>query len=141
MHFRRNDKALGHLRRASPVSHKARDLGPEERQAKRDSLLNDADEFDTHDQEHYNGHSTDGHHTIPKEIQKRLPPSIRNHPDIKGRPGNPNIKDIPTSRHKEIHPRYNERFEEEIMKRGGYNNVTVQDVLDIRDQLVREFGL
>ncbi len=36
---------------------------------------------------------------------------------------------------------YNKRFEEEILKRGGYENVTVDDILEIRDILVKEFGI
>ena len=91
--------------------------------------------------------ATQGHHTIPKAIQKRLPPDVRSHPDVRGRRGNPNIKQIPTKKHKKIHSGrgrggdYNRRFDEEIRNRGGYQDASPRDLNDIRDQLGKEFGL
>jgi hypothetical protein len=119
---------------------------PEVRQAKRDSRRADQEELSSHDWEFYHGHGKEGHHTIPRAIQAKLPPALRNHPDIRGRAGNPNIRMIPTSKHIEIHQgagggRYNQRFEQEILKRGGYRKVTVQDILEIRNNLWHEFGL
>ena len=89
---------------------------------------------------------TEKHHTIPKEIQKNLPPEVRKHSDVRGRKGLPNMKDIPYEQHREIHQGpgggiFNQRFEEEIMNRGGYENVSPGDVTAIRDNLVKEFGL
>ncbi len=87
------------------------------------------------------------HHTIPTEIRKKLPLKIRNHPDIIGRKGLPNRKEVEAGEHLgKIHKgyrggAYNKRFEEEILKRGGYENVTVEDILEIRDMLVKEFGI
>jgi dUTPase len=87
------------------------------------------------------------HHTIPTEIRKKLPPKIRNHPDIIGRKGLPNRKEVEAGEHLGIIHKgyrggaYNKRFEEEILKRGGYESVTVDDILEIRDMLVKEFGI
>jgi hypothetical protein len=95
------------------------------------------------------------HHTIPKEIQKKLPPHLRNEPDIIGRAGLPNRKAVEASKHlNEVHDKtgisstvtgifggkYNVRFDEEIRKI-GYDRIVRQQVLDIRDDLAREFGL
>jgi RHS repeat-associated protein len=94
---------------------------------------------------------TVGHHTIPKAIQKQLPPSVRNHPDVVGRAGNPNVRQIPEASHRRIHSSppgnyypggdYNHRFDQLIRERGGYDAVSPRDVNQNRDQLVREFGL
>jgi hypothetical protein len=99
---------------------------------------------------------THRHHTIPKEIQKKLPPHLRSDPDIIGRPGLPNRRPVEAGKHLgEVHDksgispketgiyggRYNLRFQEEIQKLGGYNAVTKQQVLEIRDRLGKEFGI
>jgi hypothetical protein len=94
---------------------------------------------------------TVGHHTIPKAIQKQLPPSVRNHPDVVGRAGNPNVRQIPEPTHGRIHSSppgnyypggdYHRRFDELIRQRGGYDAVSPRDIMQIRDQLVKEFGL
>ncbi len=89
---------------------------------------------------------TEKHHTIPKEIQKKLPPEVAKHKDVVGRKGLPNKKSIPYKKHREIHKgagggKYNQRFDQEIKKRGGYQNVSPKDVTNIRDKLVKEFGL
>jgi len=96
------------------------------------------------------------HHTIPSEIQDKLPEHLRNDPDIVGRRGLPNKKPVDADKHAyEIHDRtgisptatgiyggkYNLRFQEEIMKRGGYESITKQQLLEIRDLLVKEFGI
>jgi RHS repeat-associated protein len=48
--------------------------------------------------------ATDLHHTIPTEIRKKLPPALRNHPDIRGRAGLPNRVPVDSWRHQnEIH--------------------------------------
>jgi len=88
---------------------------------------------------------------IPKAIQKRLPPPVRNHPDVVGRQGNPNIRNIPKPAHDRVHTsapgpyhpggNYNRRFDQLIQERGGYGAVSPRDIVEIRDQLVREFKL
>ena len=94
---------------------------------------------------------TERHHTIPKAIRKMLPPSVRNHPDVLGRAGNPNVKQIPMDVHRRIHSSppgayypggdYNRRFAQLIGERGGNDAVSPKDIIEIRDQLVKEFGL
>jgi hypothetical protein len=44
-----------------------------------------------------------GHHSIPRAIQKELPPPVRIHPDVRGRRGNPNIRQVPEPWHKDVH--------------------------------------
>jgi RHS repeat-associated protein len=93
------------------------------------------------------GGPTEMHHTIPREIRaprsgeksKWLPDDVANHPDVVGRPGLPNRWAIPKELHRSMHPRYNERFKEELSKLEG--KVTVKDVLDIRDRLAKEFKI
>jgi len=103
----------------------------------------------------YNAPRSVGHHSIPKEIQKKLPEHTRSHPDVRGRRGNPNIKQVDPDKHVQAHDktgisrkdtgigggRYNLRFQEEIRKRGGYDNVTPKQINEIRDRLMEEFGL
>jgi hypothetical protein len=99
---------------------------------------------------------THQHHTISTEIQEKLPPNLQTEPDIVGRRGLPNRKEVEAGKHLgEVHDKtgispketgiyggkYNLRFQEEIMKRGGYGNVTKDQILEIRDLLVKEFGL
>ena len=84
-----------------------------------------------------NIHTKAGHHSIPKEIQKKLPLDVASHPDVRGRPGLPNIRPVDATKHTKAHDKagistkatgihggaYNKRFQEEIEKRGGYNQV------------------
>ena len=87
------------------------------------------------------------HHTIPKQIQKMLREEIRHHKDIIGRKGLPNRMRIPKELHRRIHSGpwrggyYNRKFIKEINKRGGFENITVNEVLQIRDELVKKFKL
>ena len=96
------------------------------------------------------------HHTIPKEIQNKLPANLREHPDIRGSPGLPNRRPVEADRHiGEVHDKtgispkatgisggkYNLRFHQEIDKLGGYKHVSKEQVLEIRERLVKEFGL
>jgi hypothetical protein len=67
-------------------------------------------------------------------------------PRIRGVRGNPNVKKIPEELHKAIHTggnggAYNARFIQEIERAGGAENVTPEQVLQIRKELVFEFGL
>ena len=64
---------------------------------------------------------------------KKILERIRTHNDIVGRKGLPNRRPAEAERHlNEIHKSrpgdgaYNKRFEQEIMKRGGYNRVRVK---------------
>ena len=71
---------------------------------------------------------------------------MRNDPDIRGRKGLPNRKKVRYKKHRKIHEgpgggEYNERFKEEIEKKGGFDKVKKKDILEIRDKLVKEFGL
>jgi len=83
-----------------------------------------------------------GHHTIPREIlEKYLPKDVAD--AVRGKKGAPNIWDIPEEVHKKIHAgpgggRYNERWIEEIRK---LEKITPEAVVEIRDRLVKEFGL
>jgi hypothetical protein len=86
-----------------------------------------------------------GHHTIPKQIQQMISLSD---PRIRGVRGNPNVKKIPEELHKAIHTggnggAYNARFIQEIEKiKTKFNrDVTPDDILAIREMLVKEFGL
>ena len=90
--------------------------------------------------------SNDLHHTIPRAIRAprsgkpgKLPADVANHPDVIGRPGLPNRWSIPRELHTKIHPRYNRRFEEEL--RRLREEPKVEDVLRIRDQLVKDFNI
>jgi RHS repeat-associated protein len=84
-----------------------------------------------------------GHHTIPRQILKMLPPSVAK--AVKGVRGAPNILDIPESLHKIIHGgsgsggAYNAVWRIAVKNLGS--NVTPQAIYDIRDQLVNAFGL
>ncbi|GHT14305.1 hypothetical protein FACS1894170_11200 [Planctomycetales bacterium] len=102
----------------------------------------------------HNSNCTNGsrivkHHTIPREIQALLRDA--NNPtaldrSIIGKKGLPNKIKISEDLHKKIHKGvgggdYNEAFKKAIQKSGGYGVVTVEQVLAIRDRLVRRFGL
>jgi hypothetical protein len=84
-----------------------------------------------------------GHHTIPKQIQRMISLSD---PRIRGVRGNPNVKKIPEELHKAIHTggnggAYNARFIQEIENLGDPKKITPEKILEIRNMLVKEFGL
>ncbi|RMD64559.1 DUF2380 domain-containing protein, partial [Candidatus Parcubacteria bacterium] len=88
------------------------------------------------------------HHVIPREILDRyLPEEVANAPLVRGVKGAPNRWLIPEDVHREIHKGargglYNERWKEElavIIESG--QRITVENVLRIRDKLIKEFGL
>jgi len=88
------------------------------------------------------------HHVVPTEIlDKHLPADIANHPLVRGVKGAPNRWCLPKSLHDEVHEgpgggRYNQRWKEELDRvRIGGRRVTPEDVLQIRDRLLDEFGL
>ncbi|QOJ00935.1 MAG: RHS repeat-associated core domain-containing protein [Phycisphaeraceae bacterium] len=84
------------------------------------------------------------HHTVPKEVLKALPDVVANNPLVRGRFGAPNRWRIPEGLHKQIHKgagggAYNKEFKRRLLDVGG--KPTVDDVLRIRNELVKEFGL
>ncbi len=90
--------------------------------------------------------TTEKHHTIPKEILRDLPPSVAKHPTVRGCKGSPNLKPIPYAKHREIHQgpgggAYNEKFKDAIEAAGGNREMTPATVTNIRDNLVKLFGL
>jgi RHS repeat-associated protein len=85
------------------------------------------------------------HHTVPREIlKKHLPADVARNPAVRGRAGAPNRWRIPKELHENIHAgpgggAYNEEF---IRRLQNLNRApTVDDVVRIRDSLVRQFGL
>jgi hypothetical protein len=64
---------------------------------------------------------------------------VANDPDVRGKRGNPNIWPMPADVHRDIHPAYNDRFIEELGRLG--NNPCANDIVSIRDSLVKEFGI
>jgi hypothetical protein len=89
---------------------------------------------------------TERHHTIPREIQKILPPSVASHPTVRGCKGSPNLKAIPYDKHRKIHEgagggACNEQFKDAINAAGGPANMTPSTITNIRDNLVKLFGI
>jgi hypothetical protein len=86
--------------------------------------------------------ATDLHHTIPRQILRNLPPEVASNPLVRGRAGAPNRWSIPRELHREIHSggpnggRYNQFFRDHMPR-----NPTVDDMLRLREDAVREFGL
>lgn len=91
------------------------------------------------------------HHTIPRAVMKKLSPAVAADKRIRGCRGSPNIQVIRKEVHEEIHSSppgdyypggdYNRMFDELIETMGGHKNVTVDQVLAIRNMLVRYFDL
>jgi RHS repeat-associated protein len=84
------------------------------------------------------------HHRVPIEILKQLPEDVANNPLVRGRAGAPNRWSIPRDLHESIHRgpgggAYNETFKQRLGELG--REPTVHDVLRIRDDLVKQFGL
>ncbi len=97
-----------------------------------------------------------GHHTIPKEIQKKIPPDIQKAKEICDKSEPQNLVQVDAKIHlNDIHSKkgistketgifggvYNLRFNEEIYLRGGYEEVNVEQIIEIRNLLIKEFGL
>ncbi len=95
------------------------------------------------------------HHAIPKEILRKLPPQVRNDKRIKSFTGD-NKRLVEAGLHEIVHNKkgisikatgirggaYNLRFHEEILKLpDGYRFISVQQVLNIRNKLIAEFGI
>jgi hypothetical protein len=89
-----------------------------------------------------------GHHTVPVQVLKLLPASVRNDKRLTGRA---TVWPIPEGLHKELHGAtgkgtghggaWNLRFRAEVHAQGGYGSMTVERILSIRDQLVIEFDI
>jgi RHS repeat-associated protein len=89
------------------------------------------------------------HHSIPRGTLKKLPKPVREHPDVRGRKGNPNIRRVPKDWHDKVHSsppgqyypggEYNRRFDLMIEEGRGYRTVTPEEVIEIRDQLMSDF--
>ena len=82
---------------------------------------------------------------MPREIlKKHLPPAMAKHPLVRGSAGAPNRWSIPEDLHKSIHKgpgggAYNEEFKRRLLELEG--SATVDDVLRVREDLVKLFGL
>jgi len=103
--------------------------------------------------------AVDMHHTIPLGIQKRLREfgnDAATDLDIIGRRGLPNRRAVPRETHWKLHSgkgytgkgktgigggHYNNAFHRMIERRGDYDGVSKQDLLEIRGFLVRWFEL
>lgn len=90
---------------------------------------------------------TEMHHSIPREVQRQLPPEVARHPDVRGRKGNPNRMCLPYETHREIHRgpgggAYNQFFLDRLNPRAlGGRQPTVNDVLRVRQEALDAFGL
>ncbi|MBK9259923.1 MAG: hypothetical protein IPM54_08825 [Polyangiaceae bacterium] len=87
---------------------------------------------------------TNDHHTVPTEILKKLPDDVRK--AVQGKPGAPNRWAIPEDVHKRIHKgarggEYNAEFKKRLDDVKQKKLLTAEDVLRIRDELVKLFGL
>ncbi|MHB8985216.1 MAG: hypothetical protein ACYC38_04685 [Eubacteriales bacterium] len=88
------------------------------------------------------------HHMVPREIfRKFLPEEVANNPLIRGKKGAPNKWRIPEDLHEELHRGpgggiYNKKWKTELKELElPDNSVTVDDVLRLREQFARDFGL
>jgi hypothetical protein len=82
------------------------------------------------------------HHAVPKEVLKALPDDVAR--ALKGRCGAPNRWPMPEDLHRAIHRGkgggvYNVAFRQRVEGLG--RTPTVRDVVRIRDEIVRQFGL
>jgi RHS repeat-associated protein len=77
-----------------------------------------------------------GHHTIPRQVLKKLNPSVRK--AVQGKKGSPNIWDIPEYLHKEAHGKmkYNPKFQTEVDKLK--RQAKPDDIFNIRDDMVKQ---
>jgi RHS repeat-associated protein len=84
------------------------------------------------------------HHTVPKEVLRMLPSKVARDPLVRGVAKAPNRWKIPEDLHRQIHSgagggRYNNAFIERLSKLK--RPPSAKDVLRIRDDLAKEFGL
>jgi hypothetical protein len=101
--------------------------------------------------------ATHGHHTIPRQVRKSrstgesmLPEHLVEHPDIRGKPGNPNVWDVPAGEHIDLHKKnreggdYNSRWKQELgalEKSKPKAEWEAGDITGIRDKLTSEFDI
>ena len=99
------------------------------------------------------------HHSIPRGIQRRLREAgnlAADSRDVIGKPGLPNRIPVERGLHRHIHSgkgyvgkgkdgvgggHYNNAFHRLIKGQGNYRNITPEQLVEIRDFLVRWFGL
>lgn len=97
------------------------------------------------------------HHTTPRQIRKSrstgksmLPDHLVEHPDIKGKRGNPNRWEIPADEHIDLHKKnraggdFNGRWADELAKlkrNKSQKEWTAEDIMEIRDRLTKEFNI
>ena len=87
---------------------------------------------------------TNLHHTVPREILKQLPEDVASNPLVRGRAGAPNRWAIPEDLHKAIHQgagggAYNQAWKDALEALG--REPTVDDVLRLREQITKQFGI
>jgi hypothetical protein len=79
-----------------------------------------------------------------------LPEHLVEHPDIRGKAGNPNVWDVPAGEHMDLHKKnrpggdYNERWKQELKdleKNKPKADWEASDVTGIRDKLTKEFDI
>jgi hypothetical protein len=91
------------------------------------------------------------HHTVPTAVLEKLPAHVRNAGPVRGMAGQKNIWMIPEEIHKYLHGgpgafggrggKWNEAWWRELDLLGGVDQAEVDDVVRIREKLVRLFGL
>jgi|GEM_PF-4612577 len=86
------------------------------------------------------------HHTVPRAVLKKLRPDVAANGLVRGRRGSPNRWKIPEDLHKDIHRGarggpWNDAWWRELDALGGPEKAEVQDLVLIRDKLIRLFGL
>lgn len=91
---------------------------------------------------------TDAHHMVPTQVLKDLPPEVANNPAVRGVAGAPNKWPIPRSLHQQIHntaeiggERYNIAFQNSVDKIRAERAITPADVVSIRNDMAKTYGL
>lgn len=83
-------------------------------------------------------------HTVPREILEQVPEDVANNPLVRGRAGAPNRWAIPQDLHIAIHQgagggAYNQAWKDALDALG--REPTVDDVLRLREQIAKQFGI
>jgi hypothetical protein len=84
------------------------------------------------------------HHTVPSEILKQLPDDVASNPLVRGRAGAPNRWRIPVDVHRGIHQgaggvAHNQAWKDALAGLG--RQPTVDDILRLRGQITKQFGI
>jgi hypothetical protein len=89
---------------------------------------------------------TVGHHVIPRAILRMLPDDVAK--AVRGKPGAPNIWQIPEGLHKWLHGgggipggSYNQWWKDALRELGGAENATASDIMRLKDAAADAFGL